>query len=117
MSRRRNSQAPHRFAIPPAWTSDFYQWQQGPGADVAITINNHGHHLIFVGPGVRADWWPSTSKLVFARKFKHACHERDHRRVMKAIERRLPRTRPQPVAAEQEPGWVGYVEALIAGAI
>lgn len=52
--------------------SQLKQWAQDCG--VQLDVKNSGQHLIFKRDGHRAEWWPSTTRLVIDQRWKHALY-------------------------------------------
>ena len=55
---------------------------------VTLLLKNDGHHWIFTREKVRAEWWPSSAKLVFDQKWNNGVHVHDYTQVLAIIERR-----------------------------
>jgi hypothetical protein len=56
------------------------------GLDIGLTISNEGHHWQFRGgDGWRADWWPSSAKLVIGQQWHRGIHAHDLDQVMEMI--------------------------------
>jgi hypothetical protein len=51
-------------------------------------IKNEGHHWIFQRDKLRAEWWPSSAKLVFDKNWNRGVHTHDYKQVLQLIERR-----------------------------
>ena len=52
---------------------------------ISLYIRNQGHHWIFIDGTRKAEWWPSSAKLVFNKKRKQGIHVHDYLQVIKAI--------------------------------
>lgn len=52
---------------------------------VTLQIKNEGHHWIFLHDRNRADWWPSSAKLVFGCKYAKGVHVHDWRQAIEQI--------------------------------
>lgn len=66
---------------------DLAKWTAEKG--VTLRICNAGHHWIFERPGLFAEWWPSSAKLVFEHRYQHGIHAHDHAQVMREIGKRI----------------------------
>ena len=56
---------------------------------VRVTITNHGHHWKFMYCGGRqAEWWPSSAKLVFDRRYRQGIHCHDYGQVLRTLAKR-----------------------------
>lgn len=60
-----------------------------------LSVTNDGHHWTFEGP-TRAEWWPSSAKLVFNKQWKNGIHCHDVEQLATLITKR----------AEGRPGWM-----------
>ena len=58
--------------------------------EFTVTRKNEGHHWIIVHPTFRAEWWPSSAKLVFDQCWEHGIHCHDVEQVIQQLSRRLP---------------------------
>jgi hypothetical protein len=57
---------------------------------ISLNITNNGHHWQFHVPGLcRAEWWPSTAKLVFEADYRHGIHVHDWPHVMRLVTERF----------------------------
>lgn len=56
---------------------------------LALRVTNEGHHWQFRGIGYdfKADWWPSSAKLVLNSRFNSGIHVHDYERAMQEIQR------------------------------
>lgn len=61
-------------------------WAQGRG--VSLTITNEGHHYQFRRGDHRADWWPSSAKLVLDEQWRNGIHVHDYQAVVEILEER-----------------------------
>ncbi len=64
-------------------------WCQARG--LRLRVNNGGHHWIIDRPGWRAEWWPSSAKLVIQQKWDRGVHVHDWQQALAIIERALTR--------------------------
>lgn len=55
---------------------------------ITLLVKNEGHHWIFTRDKLRAEWWPSSAKLVFDQNWNRGVHTHDYVQVMTLIERR-----------------------------
>lgn len=55
---------------------------------VIVQRTNHGHHWSLFKAGHLAEWWPSSAKLVFDKKWKKGIHCHDVHKLISAVERR-----------------------------
>jgi hypothetical protein len=62
-------------------------WCEARG--LTVQILNDGHHWKISRPGLSAEWWPSSAKLVFNRIYKAGIHCHDWQQVARQIERKL----------------------------
>lgn len=53
--------------------------------DIVLTITNGGHHWKFVRKELIGEWWPSSAKFVFGKKYKNGIHVHDWTQVMKLL--------------------------------
>lgn len=60
-------------------------WCQERG--LTLTLTNHGHHWQIRGDSFKADWWPSSAKLVIQGQWERGVHAHDYRQVIDTIER------------------------------
>lgn len=58
-------------------------WCVGNGWSLAV--KNKGHHLIMQKGNVRAEWWPSSAKLVFNKKWNRGIHCHDYHIVIEQL--------------------------------
>lgn len=56
---------------------------------LTLDIKNNGHHWIFQRPGFLAEWWPSSAKLVIAKRWNHGIHCHDWKQVQAVLAGRL----------------------------
>ena len=63
------------------------QWAAEHG--LTLRICNEGHHWIFERPGFFAEWWPSSAKLVFGKRYDRGIHCHDHEQARRLIGRKL----------------------------
>jgi hypothetical protein len=63
------------------------QW----AADNGLTLNvgNHGHHWKFTRDTFVVEWWPSTAKLVFDKRYREGIHVHDYVKAMELIDAEL----------------------------
>ena len=47
-------------------------WAERRGC--SLRVLNDGHHWLFQQPGLIAEWWPSSAKLVLNRDYLHGHH-------------------------------------------
>jgi len=52
---------------------------------VTLTVHNEGHHWKMVSESMVAEWWPSSAKLVFNKKYHLGNHCHDHEQVAAKI--------------------------------
>lgn len=52
---------------------------------VRLTITNNGHHWRFERGGELVEWWPSSAKLVFNKRWKQGVHAHDWNQVRAEI--------------------------------
>jgi len=57
--------------------------------DITLEVKNNGHHWIFKKGRWLAEWWPSSAKLVFNRKYQRGVHVHDWQQAVREIERVL----------------------------
>jgi hypothetical protein len=55
---------------------------------ITLVLKNDGHHWVFTREKLRAEWWPSSAKLVFDQKWNNGVHAHDYTQVLAIIERR-----------------------------
>jgi hypothetical protein len=60
----------------------------GEMTDTAVHVTNGGHHWTFIHDEQIAEWWPSSGKLVFERKYQKGVHAHDVEQVIQEIVRR-----------------------------
>lgn len=53
---------------------------------LTLRITNHGHHWQIAGESFLAEWWPSSAKLVIAKKWHDGIHCHDYKQALKVIE-------------------------------
>lgn len=53
----------------------------------AFVVKNKGHHFIMQKGIVQAEWWPSTAKLVFNKKWSLGIHCHDYQIVIEQLSR------------------------------
>lgn len=56
--------------------------------EVWVKVRNEGHHWIFSWAGRRAEWWPSSAKLVVDRKYSRGVHAHDVYQVQVELSRK-----------------------------
>src|SRR5690348_4211933 len=56
---------------------------------VALKVSNEGHHWRFMSPKVFAEWWPSSAKLVFDKKYQNGVHCHDVEQVATLLAKRI----------------------------
>lgn len=52
---------------------------------VALAVKNEGHHWIFTHGESIAEWWPSSAKLVFNKRWNHGIHVHGFRQAAEII--------------------------------
>lgn len=58
-------------------------------AGITVDVKNEGQHWIFkFAEGRRAEWWPSSAKLVFDQRWKQGIHVHDHLQLWRELERK-----------------------------
>jgi hypothetical protein len=62
-----------------AGEAELRSWADENG--IVFEIKNNGHHWIFKKPGFLAEWWPSSAKLVIAKRWNHGIHCHDWKQV------------------------------------
>lgn len=53
--------------------------------DIVLTITNGGHHWKFVRKELIGEWWPSSAKFVFGKKYKNGIHVHDWTQVQRLL--------------------------------
>lgn len=61
-------------------------WCVGNGWGFAV--ENKGHHFIMQKGSVLAEWWPSSAKLVFNKKWRRGIHCHDYQVVIEQLSER-----------------------------
>lgn len=64
-------------------------WCRENGLDLKIA--NGGHHWMITGGGIRAEWWPSSAKLVFDKDFQNGIHTHGWDQLLELIGGRIKR--------------------------
>ena len=59
------------------------EWCDANG--ITLKIHNGGHHWVFTKGKEIAEWWPSSAKLVYARKYDNHSHKHDFAAVIKSL--------------------------------
>ena len=54
-----------------------------------LSIYNEGHHWKLEKPGFVAEWWPSSAKLIFDKKWDAGIHVHDIEQLATLVEKRL----------------------------
>ena len=63
------------------------QWCQAHG--LKLTIHNEGHHWKMTNGVLLAEWWPSSAKLVFDKKWANGIHCHDVEQLATLVGKRL----------------------------
>lgn len=63
------------------------QWAGRVG--LTFFVGNNGHHWKFTKHGFVAEWWPSTAKLVFGKRYREGIHVHDYLVVMDVVDEEL----------------------------
>ncbi len=71
-------------------------WCRARGLE--LRISNEGHHWQLTQDKFVAEWWPSSAKLVFNKRWDQGCHCHDYRQALELIERVY--AKPQRLSAE-----------------
>jgi hypothetical protein len=58
-------------------------WCKNNGLTLHVT--NRGHHWQVRRDGFKADWWPSSAKLVIQGRWQQGIHAHDYQQVIRAI--------------------------------
>lgn len=56
--------------------------------DLLLHVSNEGHHWTVLNREVFCEWWPSSAKLVFDRKYRRGLHCHDWTLMVKEIVQR-----------------------------
>lgn len=62
--------------------------------ELALRIQNKGHHWLFERQGFIAEWWPSSAKLVIGRRYQSGVHVHDYLQAQKIIEAAMRKSKP-----------------------
>ena len=62
---------------------------------IALSIKNDNQHWVFTVPGSRAEWWPSSAKLVFDALWGDGIHVHDYEQALRIIARRWGLPKPK----------------------
>lgn len=62
---------------------------QAGARGLKLQIANDGQHWMFARPGLIAEWWPSSAKLVFNKQWRRGVHCHDWQQVFREIDRRV----------------------------
>lgn len=57
-------------------------------ARVALVISNEGHHWRFTRGTELAEWWPSSAKLVFGKRWHEGIHVHDATQLLRELKAR-----------------------------
>lgn len=67
------------------YEAEVIEWCRMRGFNLRIT--NQGHHWQLTKDRFVAEWWPSSAKLVFNKRWNQGCHCHDYRQALEMIER------------------------------
>ena len=56
--------------------------------NITLEIKNDFHHWVFTVGQKKAEWWPSTAKLVLNRDYNNGIHAHDWKQVVKVLSER-----------------------------
>ena len=56
---------------------------------LTVEVKNQGHHWIVTKPGFRAEWWPSSAKLVFNKAYTQGIHCHDRMQFVAAVRAKM----------------------------
>ena len=69
-------------------------WCESQG--LTLNITNQGHHWKIEGKGLLFEWWPSSAKLVFNKRYGKGVHCHDYLQVILVIGEHLPLHQDRP---------------------
>jgi len=52
---------------------------------IKLTITNHGHHWQLILGKQRAEWWPSSAKLIFNKEWRKGIHCHDYTQLKQVV--------------------------------
>jgi len=54
-----------------------------------LTIHNDGHHWVWKSGKFRAEWWPSSARLVVMQRWDRDWHMHDHKQVQNIVRKQF----------------------------
>jgi hypothetical protein len=65
--------------------------------EISLHVKNEGHHWIFVREQQRAEWWPSSAKMVINQQWRKGIHIHDYQQAIFELTKVFPKKKaPEP---------------------